>query len=358
MTRESSCADVDSEAAEEELRAAQEQRVEAQEADRIESAAAEAEWRDREGRREQDWARCARFESGLASRQLAEHEEALAYAALDDEQERRLEEQENGRRRQRGEQELALLATEASLIERHESKAYHTARELEAASTLCEAVERARLERENCAEQETLQQEDRRREAMSQRLAARSQAAAELADGVEVERVRAARVHRAQLAEEEQRRTGSYAQHEPTLYSSQEDEEDRAWKQHCQRLNEESNLLRQESLRLRAETERIEQAALDSALSKLIERQMNQQALIAERGETDRRRQWLQLQAINTALGSSTQLGRGRDSETVRQVLRTIGLDKAHDEQLRDEQRSRFAALQVRATTAQLHNNI
>ena len=283
---------------EEELSAVQERRGEAQEADRIESAAAEAELWHRDGRRERDWARSAKLESGLARRQLAEHEEALACAALDDEQERRLEEQEDGRRRHRGE-ELALLATEASLMKRHESKAYHAARELEAALTLREADERARLEQENRAEQETMQQEGRRREAMSQRLAARSQAAAELADGVEVERGRAAWALQAQMAEEEQRRTESYAQHEPILYNSQLDEEDRAWKQHCQKLNEESNLLRQESLRLRAETERVEQAALDSALSKLIERQMDQQARIAERGENDRRRQWCQLQAIN-----------------------------------------------------------
>ena len=46
------------------------------------------------------------------------------------------------------------------------------------------------------------------------------------ADSIEVERGRAARVHHAQLAEEEQRRTESYVQNEPTLQLAL-DEEDR-----------------------------------------------------------------------------------------------------------------------------------
>ena len=348
---------------EEALRLAQERRMEEQESARIEVAEAEFCSSERIAR-EQNWARQARSETCLSWRQLAEHEVASANVELEELQERRREQQEDVSRRFA---DFNGLALETALLDRHAFKAHQSERALDAEKSLQEAQGRVRLGQEHNAEQETVRQEDLRREAMARRVAAQEEAAAELASGIEVERVREFGMLKLHVAAEEGRRQRSYDQYEPILHNAQLGEENELWEKHCRSLNEESELLRQHSLRLRAETERTEQAALESALHKLIVRQMEQQRLIAEKGEKERRKQWTQLQAINATLGSSrltqarrktlpssevltgawdAQLSKEEEKgESLRQALRTMGLDKADYEQLRHEQRSRVAIL-------------
>ena len=100
-------------------------------------------------------------------------------------------------------------------------------------------------------------------------------------------------------------------------------------------MDKEADLLRHRSLVLRIKQEKEEQAALDAAMRKLMERQTEQQLTIALRGEKERRARWSQLEAINTSLGAGRPPER---REGARARLRAIGLDKADTHELREQQ--------------------
>ena len=100
-------------------------------------------------------------------------------------------------------------------------------------------------------------------------------------------------------------------------------------------MDQQADGLRLNSLVLRAKAEREEQAALDAALRKLVERQTEHQLTIALRGEKERRARWSQLSAINTNLGAETHAER---REGARARLHAMGLDKADTHELVEQQ--------------------
>ena len=87
----------------------------------------------------------------------------------------------------------------------------------------------------------------------------------------------------------------------------------------------------------------MEQAALDECKKKLIKHKTDAKLIIAQRGEQERRKLWSRLEAINHALKGGGQRYQERPREKcdmMKQTLRSIGLDKADENELQAAQRS------------------
>lgn len=112
------------------------------------------------------------------------------------------------------------------------------------------------------------------------------------------------RIEQSHLSYEVERRNAAYSALEPSLLDQERLLEEAAWAEAAIKLNEEADALRLHSLTLRAETEKEEQAALEAAMHKLVERKKEEKLKIALRGEKERRVRWSQLAAINMSLGA------------------------------------------------------
>lgn len=126
----------------------------------------------------------------------------------------------------------------------------------------------------------------------------------------QLERKKRAHIEQSHLSLEVERRNSAYSALEPRLLDQQRLLEEAAWEEDGIKLNELADALRLHALTLRAKTEKEEQAALEAAMHKLVERQTERQLTIALRGEKDRRTRWSQLEAINMSLGTAASLGR------------------------------------------------
>lgn len=205
---------------------------------------------------------------GMVNKQHAQETHVAAALA---EQERRQEEQEVAHHWQGEDASAHERSRRESLVQaRHDAKAEHKARDLEASAA--ELQEEGRMIQKYEAQAEILisQQEQQRHECVHARLDRLEQAAAELEHGVALEALREKHITTALHVEEERRRDEAYAALEPELLARVRCKEDARWAENGRTLNRDADRLRLENLRLRAATERSEEAALADATHALV----------------------------------------------------------------------------------------